>query len=274
MVTDRLIYTNSAGKSIEFSVDSVFHTNIRTDVSGLIGVKTTIRKSQVVGVDGEIETGHHVESRDIDITGFIDNDYYRDNDASMRELAAVFSPFYTGILRIEGEQVYEIDVRPEEAPDPGRKAGARFPAFSISLIALNPNWRLSYEKTATIADSGTEVYYDGTKPCGIQIEITANADTVDMESFTIQHGEDTRTITFRTGGGVYLDTDDEMVLDTAPGQVNVTLNDTVALERLDMANSAFPLELYPGVNTVSWSAYGDEADFEVVIRYTPLYLGV
>jgi hypothetical protein len=73
MVTDRLIYTNSAGKSIEFSADSVFHTNIRTDVSGLIGVKTTVHKTNVVGVDGEIETGFQVQARYIEIKGFLDN---------------------------------------------------------------------------------------------------------------------------------------------------------------------------------------------------------
>jgi hypothetical protein len=171
----------------------------------------------------------------------------------MRELAAVFSPYYTGTLRLESEQVYEIDVRPEEAPDPGNEAGARYPKYKIGLIALNPNWRLSYEKTASIADTGTSLYYDGTKPCGIQIEITAKKDDIDMDSFTVQQGGETKTLSFRTGGGLYLQTDDVISLNTTPGQVNITLNDDTALERFDTANCYFPFELYPGVNVLSWT---------------------
>lgn len=262
MVTDRLIYTNSAGKSVEFSVDSVFHTSVRTDVSGLVGVKTRIYKTPVIGVDGEVKTGYHIGTRDIEIKGFIDNEYYRDNDASMRELAAILSPFYSGTLRLESDRTYEIDVDVEEAPDPGSQAGARFPKFAISLIALNPNWRLSYEKAATIADTGTEIYYDGTKPCGIQIEITAKKDNIDMDSFTVQQGSTTKTITFRTGGGLYLQTDDVMALDTTPGQVNITLNGDTALERFDAANCYFPFELYPGVNVLSWTVKAIAYDAE------------
>ena len=274
MVTDRLIYTNTAGKSVEFSADSVFHTNIRTDVKGLVSARSTVYKEQVVGVDGAIKTGHHIDSRPIEIKGFIDFERYGDVDEYARELSAVFNPAFAGTLRFESEKTYEIDVEIEEGPDDPGNPGARYPDFKIGLIALNPNWRLSYEKEIAVADTGTDIAYGGSKECGIEIEITANADTIDMESITITHGTDVITITFRTGGGVYLMTNDIMKLITIPGQINILLNNEVALERIDFENSAFPFLLKPGVNTITWAANGDEADFDVVIRYTPLYLGV
>jgi hypothetical protein len=274
LVTDRLVYTNTQGKSIEFSADSVYYTNIRTDVKGLVSAKTTIYKEQVVGVDGAIKTGHHIESRSIEITGRIKVDLYGDVDEYARDLSAVFNPAYAGTLRFESAKTYEIDVEIEEGPDDPGNPGARYPDFKIGLLAMNPNWRLSYEKEIAIADTGTDIAYDGSKECGMEIEITANADTIDMESITITNGDEVVTITFRTGGGVYLMTDDVMKLITTPGQINILLNDEVALERIDFENTLFPFLLKPGVNVVTWAANGDEADFDVVVRYTPLYLGV
>jgi len=250
---EKLIYTNSAGKSVEFSTASNYHVNIRKDVSGLSGLDIVIFSSEIVGMDGDIETGLKVQPRYIDIVGKIKTRSHTEQDQLSEELSAALSPFYTGVLRYEGEHTREIDVRVKTVPDPRSKVGDRMPNFNIEMKAEYPYWRLPYEKTATIADTGTSLYYDGTKPCGIQIEITAKKDDIDMDSFTVQQGGETKALSFRTGGGLYLQTDDVISLNTTPGQVNITLNDDTALERFDTANCYFPFELYPGVNVLSWT---------------------
>jgi len=227
----------------------------------------------VVDVDGEIETGFHVESRDIDIIGDIKSRNHAEQDENIRELQSVFSPFYTGVLRYETDRIREIDVRVLTAPDPKAKAGNRWLPFSITLEALNPNWRETAELEESIDDTGTEIYYYGSKACGVELEITATGDDVDIESITITNGTNVETVTFRTAGDVTLDTDDVIVLNTEPGNVSILLNDANAYERIDFNDTVFP-KLYPGTNTVTWSAYGDEDDFTVTLRYTPLYLGV
>ena len=269
---DKLIYTNSAGKSVEFSLDSQFHSNIRKDVSGLFDVRATINRSQIVDVDGDIETGYHVEAREINIKGVIKSYQEDEQDALINELQGVLSPHMTGTLRYEGSSVREIAVHADIAPDVQEYEGQRWPTFYITLQALDPNWRGLYEKESSIEATGTDIYYPGTKACGIEIEITANADDIDFESLTISNGDSVQTITFRTGGGVTLDTDDVLAVNTTPGNVSILLNGTVALERIDFNNTVFPL-LFNGTNTITWSAYGDESDFTVTIRYTPLYLG-
>ena len=271
MLNDKLIYTNSAGQSVEFYQGGIYYTNIRTDVTGLSEVNTTLYRTTVVDMDGELETGFSVDSRSISIKGFLNNPSGRDNEASMRELIEVFSPFYTGVLRLEGEDVVEIDVRPETAPKNGDRQGSRYPGYIIKLIALNPNWRATSEKEKTIATGGTSIYYDGSRACGMEIEITALADTIDMDRFTVTNGSTVKTITFRLGGGVYLMTGDVLLLNISQTGITITLNDVNALERVEFADTDFP-QLYPGNNVISWDAHGDEADFTVKVRYTPLYL--
>lgn len=272
MVFDKLIYTNSVGKSVEFSLDSLFMTNIRKDVTGLFDVRATLNRSQIVDVDGDIETGYHVEAREIAIQGIIKSFQADEQEALIDELQSVLSPHMTGTLRYEGSTVREIDVHADLAPEIKEVEGQRWPTFYITLQALNPNWRGLYQKAESIPAAGADVYYPGSKACGVAIEITAGADDVDFESLTITNGDTVQTVTFRKPGGVNLNSGDVMLVNTTPGYVQITLNDADALSRIDLDNTVFPL-LFQGTNTITWSAYGDESDFTVSIRYTPLYLG-
>ncbi len=269
---EKLIYTNSAGETVEFSATSRFHVNIRKDVNGLSEVRTTVYSQQIMDLDGELETGFHVEEREITISGAIKDTRHEEQDALIRELEAVFSPFSKGVLRYEGNDVREIDVRAESAPVISSSVGQRWPRFSVNLVAKNPIWRAPAAKERAIAADGTTIYYEGSRACGILIEITANALSIDMESLTVTNGDTVETITFRTGGGIYLATGDVLKIDTRNG-VTVTKNDVTALERIDFSNTAFPTMLYPGNNTIVWAAHGDEADFDVKVSYTSLYLG-
>lgn len=249
-----------------------YAVNIDNGVTGLDNVKTTIYRDTVVDRDGSIKTGLHIEERDIKITGFIDADNATERDLLIAELQEVFSPFYSGVIRFEGNYAKEIDVEPEEAPEIIYQTEGRPTEFSLSLVALNPTWRAASAKTKTIPAGGTNVYYEGTRACGMEITITAGADNVDMENFSVSSGGPVETVSFRTGGGVYLSTGDVLKLAIGLDSVEITKNGINALERIDFTNTVFP-KLYPGNNAISWNAHGDEADFAVSIRYTPLYLG-
>ena len=126
--------------------------------------------------------------------------------------------------------------------------------------------------SADIDYTGTDIYYNGTKACGMEITITASADAIDMESLTITNGDSVETITFRNSGTALSD-GDVLIINTTPGAVSVMLNSVSALERIDFANTEFP-KLYAGSNTIEWAADGDEASFDVSVEYVPLYLSM
>ncbi len=274
MVFDRLIYENSARDVIEFTIGGKYHCNLRQDVKGLRSVRTTVYRSPIVNVDGDKETGFHVETRDIDIKGTINARSNDEQDALIQALVEAFSPFQTGTLRFEGAgKVREIDVRPVDSLDPDDYKGKRNPEFSISLLAPDPNWRATAAEEATVSAAGTSLYYDGSKACGLEITITAGADDIDMESLSVLNGDTVETVNFRTAGGVKLSAGAVLKLTTTPRNPSVLLNGVSALERVDLGDTLFPL-LYHGNNTLSWSAYGDEAHFTVSVKYTPQYIGL
>ena len=68
---EKLILTNENGASIEFSVKSVFHTNISKDVSGLSDVENEIFSTSGINQAGGTYLGYHIASRDIEIVGYI-----------------------------------------------------------------------------------------------------------------------------------------------------------------------------------------------------------
>ena len=68
---EKLIFTNSNGSSLTFSVRSVFHVNISKDVSGLSDVENDIFSTSGINQAGATYLGYHIESRDIEIVGHI-----------------------------------------------------------------------------------------------------------------------------------------------------------------------------------------------------------
>ena len=67
---EKLIYTNERGESIEFSPASSYHVNFK-DVTGLSDVRNAIYSTNSMGQDGDTYLGYRIESRDIDIVGYI-----------------------------------------------------------------------------------------------------------------------------------------------------------------------------------------------------------
>lgn len=249
-----------------------YAVNVDNDVSGMSDITTKIYRDSVVDSDGSIKTGTHLNERVINISGYINARDISVRNGLISDLHRVCSPSNSGVLRYEGEYVREIDADPESTPKITYKGGWPNTIFTLSLVALNPNWRDTAALTKTIASAGTSIYYGGSRACGMRITITASGDAVDMQTLTVTNGSTAETITFRTGGGVLLNTGDVLVVDVKQVGVDITLNDVNALERIDFTNTVFP-NLYPGNNTISWLAHGDESQFTVGVAYTPLYLG-
>lgn len=90
---EKLIYTNERGESIEFSPASSYHVNFK-DVTGLSDVRNAIYSTNSMGQDGDTYLGYRIESRDIDIVGYIKE---RDKQAAQnlrRKLNRILNPQY------------------------------------------------------------------------------------------------------------------------------------------------------------------------------------
>ena len=149
-IKERLIYTNERGESIEFSPRSLYHTNFK-DVKGLSDVRNAIYSTNSMGQDGDTYLGYRIESRDIDIVGYIKE---RDRQAAQtlrRRLNRVLNPQYEGTLTYEfGDFKRVIGCKIDDAPIFTRKP--IFEQFAVNLSCLNPFWR---EETETRADIAT-----------------------------------------------------------------------------------------------------------------------
>lgn len=147
---EKLIYTNERGESIEFSTASSYHVNFK-DVTGLSDVRNAIYSTNSMGQDGDTYLGYRIESRDIDIVGYIKE---RDKQAAQnlrRKLNRILNPQYEATLTyVFGDFRRVIGCKIDDAPIFKRKP--IFEQFTVSLSCLNPFWR---EETETREDIAT-----------------------------------------------------------------------------------------------------------------------
>ena len=147
---EKLIYTNERGESIEFSPASSYHVNFK-DVTGLSDVRNAIYSTNSMGQDGDTYLGYRIESRDIDIVGYIKE---RDKQAAQnlrRKLNRILNPQYEATLTyVFGDFRRVIGCKIDDAPIFKRKP--IFEQFTVSLSCLNPFWR---EETETREDIAT-----------------------------------------------------------------------------------------------------------------------
>ena len=125
---EKLIYTNERGESIEFSPASSYHVNFK-DVTGLSDVRNAIYSTNSMGQDGDTYLGYRIESRDIDIVGYIKE---RDKQAAQnlrRKLNRILNPQYEATLTyVFGDFRRVIGCKIDDAPivvgvGPGFTAG-------------------------------------------------------------------------------------------------------------------------------------------------------
>ena len=99
------------GESIEFSPASSYHINFK-DVTGLSDVRNAIYSTNSMGQDGDTYLGYRIESRDIDIVGYIKE---RDKQAAQnlrRKLNRILNPQYEATLTY----VFEMCIRDSGYP--------------------------------------------------------------------------------------------------------------------------------------------------------------
>ena len=149
-VVDKLILTNENGSSVEFSVSSVFHTNISKDVSGLSDVDNEIYSTSGINQAGGTYLGYHIASRDIEIVGHI-NEL---DKAIVREyrhqINHVLNPAYSCVLTYQHEE-YKRQIKCKVNSAPHFDMDGILQRFTINLLCLNPYWMDETETHTQIA---------------------------------------------------------------------------------------------------------------------------
>ena len=288
---ETLTYANSLGESIVFSHASIYCTQT---LEGISDVRNTIYSINSMGQDGDTFVANRLESRDIDITGFIRERDPEKLRAYRRKLARILNPQLPATLTYTfGSFTRVISCRSVNAPIIAKPAGSIYTSFSVQLVCLNPFWREVAEKRDDIAawlgalefpveipqdrmqlgyrqpSLIVNVYNGGDVRTGIRIEFQAMGDVVrpvitlvDTLAFiqlniTLQEGD---ILTLSTGYG------DKWAKLYRDGAI------TDALRYIDV-DSTF-LQLAPGDNLIRYDAEQGLTNLEVSIFHNNLYLGV
>lgn len=292
---EKLTYTNELGESIVFSTSSSYHVNFK-DVTGLSDVRNALYSTNSMGQDGDTYLGYRIESRDIDIVGYITERDKTTTQTLRRKLNRILNPQYEATLTYEmGDFKRVIGCKIDNAPIFNRQKPI-FEQFTIQLNCMNPFWREETETREDIAtwiggfefpqDDGLElfdgwqigyrqpslivnVYNFGDVKSGLRIEFRAlgtlstpmllNVDTQEFLKLNID-----------------LEAGDVLSVSTGYGEkaVELTRNGitTDAFRYLDVDSSY--LQLSVGDNLFRYSAESNEENLEVSIYHNNLYLGV
>lgn len=129
--TEKLIYENERGQSIEFSVWSPFFLD---NVDGISGLKSSIYTNKGMGQDGSTFLTSSLEHRNIVIQGSI----LKDKELNREKLLTTINPKLNAKLTWDnGKEKKHVICRVEQAPVINKNIK---PKFQISLIANNPYW--------------------------------------------------------------------------------------------------------------------------------------
>ena len=248
-----------------------------------------------VGQDGDTYLGYRIESRDIDIVGYIKE---RDKQAAQnlrRKLNRILNPQYEATLTyVFGDFRRVIGCKIDDAPIFKRKP--IFEQFTVSLSCLNPFWR---EETETREDIATwiggfefpvpdglelydgweigyrqpslivNVYNSGDVKSGIRIEFRAIGAVTNPVLLNVDTREFIKL-------NISLVAGDVLTVSTGYGEKAVKLNRggtiTDAFRYLDVDSSY--LQIAVGDNLFRYSADANAENLEVSIYHNNLYLGV
>lgn len=298
---EALVFTNENGSSIEFSVRSVFHTNISKDVSGLSDVENEIYSTSGINQAGGTYLGYHIAARDIEIVGHINEQ----DKAIIREyrhqLNHALNPTYSATLIYQhGSFKRQIKCRVNSAPH--FDADGVFLRFTVNLLCLNPFWTDEAETYTQIAtwiggmefdmEDGLELTNSAEDP---QWEIGYRLPNLITNLYNSGDAVTGLTITFVAQGAVknpglidiqtqeYIQVNmdmlagEEITIKTGYGEKSVTFKNQNGVESdafryLDI-RSAY-LQLAIGDNPYRYYAASGEDNLDVTIRHNNLYLGV
>ena len=266
---EKLIYTNERGESIEFSPASSYHVNFK-DVTGLSDVRNAIYSTNSMGQDGDTYLGYRIESRDIDIVGYIKE---RDKQAAQnlrRKLNRILNPQYEATLTyVFGDFRRVIGCKIDDAPIFTREdiatwiGGFEFPV--PDGLELYDGWEIGYRQPSLIVN----VYNSGDVKSGIRIEFRAIGAVTNPVLLNVDTREFIKL-------NISLVAGDVLTVSTGYGEKAVKLNRggtiTDAFRYLDIDSSY--LQIAVGDNLFRYSADANAENLEVSIYHNNLYLGV
>ncbi len=290
---ERLIYTNSNGESIEFSIRSDYHVNVSKDVTGISDIKNTLYTTSSMGQHGETFISQKINSRDIDITGYIKRKD-KDNMLTLRRaMQKILNPELDAVLIYQyGAFTKCIDVKTDNAPV--FKRGNVLTQFTVQFTCPSPFWRDIEEARKEIAswigsfsfsleipqDEGIEfgyrqpsvivdVYNEGDVATGMRVAFKATGTVEKPLLLNINTGEFIQINATLAAG-------DTVTVNTEYGSKGATLQsggiESDYFRYVDV-DSTF-MQLAIGDNVFRYNAESGLDALEVTIYYSPKYLGV
>lgn len=298
---EKLTLTNENGSVIEFSVKSVFHTNISKDVTGLSDVENEIYSTTGIDQAGGTYLGYHIQSRDIEIVGHI-----RERDKAVareyrHQLNHALNPAYACVLTYQHDNFKrQIKCRVNSAPQ--FSVDNVWLRFTIDFLCLSPFWTdesATYTQIATwlggmIFDSedGLELTNSDDDPqweVGYRlpnlitnIENTGDATTGLTITFTAQGSvSKPGLININTQEflqiNINMEAGEEITVKTGYGEKSVILKNqsgeiSDVFRYLDIQSTYLQLDI--GDNPFRYYAIQGEENLNVTITHSNLYLGV
>jgi len=271
------------GGEIEFSPFSAYFVeNIEEET------KNNITTNKTNLIHGENYISNTLESRYISLSGLIDKN--STTKALIRNLTKVVNPTLKGKLIYQNEnEVKEIEVIPEQIPDINANGGLI--RYEVSLMACNPFWK-NTEKTEYLAlfmpmltfplvieqeegmvfslkDSVLETEFNnqGDVESGVRVLFKARGGTV----------QNPKIMNDLTGEFIKLnysmEKGDSIEVISYPEKKKVTVNSTInGFRYLDIESNFF--NLLVGKNKLSYIADENTINLDVIVYYTPRFLGV
>lgn len=278
--TEKLIYTNANGESVELSFFSVYTVTKYTDYDLENEMTTTKTNLQ----DGETVTGSALSPRSISVEG-----YYKLTESNQleRQLKRVMNPKLPGTLVYRDTEVERyIDVMLEAVPEIQRKPGRA--EFSLDFIAHNPYWR-EWEKTEYIALLTPELRFPFIVPQRKGVIFGKRKPFLETEVVNVGDAETGFRVVFKAKGPVKnpsvihketgeqikilvnMERGDTVEVKNHPYDKQIYLNGDKAFRLLDRRNSQF-FTLHVGRNLIGYQADLNTVNLDVIIYYYPLYL--
>lgn len=279
----RVIYRNEVGGEIEFSPFSAYFLERLEEET-----KNNIITNKTNSIHGENVISSSLESRYITLSGIIEKNSATINVSNY--LIKTINPTIKGKLIWRNEnETKEIEVVPEEIPIVEENGGLI--RFSINLVANNPFWK-NAEKIEYLAlfkpmltfpliidkDEGmifsikdsvleTEFNNQGDVESGVRVIFKARGGTVQNPKITNDLTGEFIKLNYAMEKG------DSIEVISYPEKKKVTVNGIEnGFRYLDIDSNFF--NLLVGKNKLSYIADENTINLDVVVYYTPRYLGV
>ena len=279
----KLTYRNEVGGEIEFSPFSAYFLEQMEEET-----KNNIITNKTNLIHGENYIANTLESRFISLAGIIEKN--KTSQALIRNLVRVVNPTLMGTLIYQNEnEQKEIEVIPEGIPTAPPNGGLI--RFEVSLKACNPFWKNS-ENVENIALWTPKFHFPLTIPKnkGIVFGVKKSAfekvieNEGDVESgfrviFKARSGtvENPKLLNKLTGEFIRInysmEKGDSIEVICYPEQKKVTVNSILnGFRFLDIESTFFTLDV--GRNILQYDADINKTNLDVVLYYTPRFLGV